>query len=120
LNHGERYVAANVVGATLLESRINGLVRENREIHEERCINLNPATQVMNPKAEALLASPAAERPQLAPVNSIRCVSCARPPYIYMSRLARAPPEGEAFNLLAASLFAEDIMIVPTTAAAVS
>jgi glycine hydroxymethyltransferase len=43
--------------ATLLEGRINSLVRENREIHEELCINLNPATNVMNPKAEALLAS---------------------------------------------------------------
>jgi glycine hydroxymethyltransferase len=43
--------------ATLLEGRINSLVRENREIHEDLCINLNPATNVMNPKAEALLAS---------------------------------------------------------------
>lgn len=43
--------------ATLLEGRINSLVRQNREIHEELCINLNPATNVMNPKAEALLAS---------------------------------------------------------------
>jgi len=43
--------------ARLLEGRINRLVRENREIHEELCVNLNPATNVMNPKAEALLAS---------------------------------------------------------------
>lgn len=43
--------------ATLLEGRINSLVRENREIHEDLCVNLNPATNVMNPKAEALLAS---------------------------------------------------------------
>ena len=43
--------------ADLLEERINALVRENREIHEDLCINLNPATNVMNPKAEALLAS---------------------------------------------------------------
>ena len=41
----------------LLEGRINSLVRENREIHESLCVNLNPATNVMNPKAEALLAS---------------------------------------------------------------
>ncbi|MBS0416135.1 MAG: DegT/DnrJ/EryC1/StrS family aminotransferase [Proteobacteria bacterium] len=40
-----------------LEARIGHLVRENRAIHEDRCINLNPATNVMNPKAEALLAS---------------------------------------------------------------
>ena len=43
--------------ADLLEERISRLAHENREIHEELCINLNPATNVMNPKAEALLAS---------------------------------------------------------------
>ncbi|MEP7244730.1 MAG: aminotransferase class I/II-fold pyridoxal phosphate-dependent enzyme [Gammaproteobacteria bacterium] len=43
--------------ADLVESRIAGLARQNREIHEELCFNLNPATNVMNPKAEALLAS---------------------------------------------------------------
>lgn len=43
--------------AAQIEDRIHGLARENREIHERRCINLNPATNVMNPKAEALLAS---------------------------------------------------------------
>jgi glycine hydroxymethyltransferase len=40
-----------------LERRILRLARENREIHEKLCVNLNPATNVMNPKAEALLAS---------------------------------------------------------------
>ncbi|HEX6007083.1 MAG TPA: beta-eliminating lyase-related protein, partial [Burkholderiales bacterium] len=49
--------AAAVADATLVEGRITSLVRENREIHEDLCINLNPATNVMNPKAEALLAS---------------------------------------------------------------
>jgi glycine hydroxymethyltransferase len=48
---------AAAADATLLEGRINSLVRENREIHESLCVNLNPATNVMNPKAEALLAS---------------------------------------------------------------
>jgi glycine hydroxymethyltransferase len=43
--------------ANALEDRIDRLVRENREIHEDLCVNLNPATNVMNPKAEALLAS---------------------------------------------------------------
>jgi len=43
--------------ADLLEDRIERLVRDNRAIHEDLCINLNPATNVMNPKAEALLAS---------------------------------------------------------------
>ena len=37
--------------------RIQALADRNREIHERECFNLNPATNVMNPRAEALLAS---------------------------------------------------------------
>ena len=37
----------------------------NRTIHEADCINLNPATNVMNPKAEAALASGLGSRPSL-------------------------------------------------------
>ena len=35
---------------------INNLVERNREIHEQECFNINPATNVMNPKAEHLLS----------------------------------------------------------------
>ncbi len=38
---------------------------ENRTIHERNCVNLNPATNAMNPKAEALLASGIGSRPSL-------------------------------------------------------
>ncbi|WP_028025306.1 serine hydroxymethyltransferase [Enterovibrio calviensis] len=41
------------------------LAEENRTIHEKQCINLNPATNIMNPKAEALLASGMGSRPSL-------------------------------------------------------
>lgn len=51
--------------AGALERQIDDLVRENRAIHEERCVNLNPATNVMNPRAEALLASGLGTRPSL-------------------------------------------------------
>ena len=40
-------------------------VEENHRIHERDCINLNPATNMMNPKAEALLASGIGSRPSL-------------------------------------------------------
>ena len=40
-------------------------VAENRAIHERDCVNLNPATNVMNPKAEALLAAGIGSRPSL-------------------------------------------------------
>ena len=49
--------ATAAADAELVSGRIHRLVQENREIHEDLCINLNPATNVMNPKAEALLAS---------------------------------------------------------------
>jgi glycine hydroxymethyltransferase len=46
-------------------SRIEALAVKNRDIHERECFNLNPATNVMNPKAEALLASGIGSRPSL-------------------------------------------------------
>ncbi|HAW47019.1 MAG TPA: serine hydroxymethyltransferase, partial [Roseovarius sp.] len=36
-----------------------------RRIHDDECFNLNPATNVMNPRAEALLASGLGSRPSL-------------------------------------------------------
>ena len=45
--------------------RIETLAEQNRLIHEEECFNLNPATNVMNPKAEALLSSGIGSRPSL-------------------------------------------------------
>ncbi|SLN52277.1 Serine hydroxymethyltransferase [Roseovarius litorisediminis] len=46
-------------------SRLEGLAEKNREIHERECFNLNPATNVMNPRAEAFLASGMGSRPSL-------------------------------------------------------
>ncbi|WP_377507689.1 serine hydroxymethyltransferase [Octadecabacter sp. R77987] len=45
--------------------RIDALAARNRDIHERECFNLNPATNVMNPRAEALLASGIGSRPSL-------------------------------------------------------
>lgn len=45
--------------------KIEKLAQENRRIHEKECFNLNPATNVMNPKAEALLSSGIGSRPSL-------------------------------------------------------
>lgn len=50
--------------ADLLD-HIDALARRNRDIHEKECFNLNPATNVMNPRAEALLASGIGSRPSL-------------------------------------------------------
>lgn len=39
------------------EARLLALVEESRNIHERQCVNLNPASNAMNPKAEALLSA---------------------------------------------------------------
>ena len=46
-------------------ARIESLIERNRVIHEWESINLNPATNVMNPRAEAALASGLGSRPSL-------------------------------------------------------
>src|SRR5574337_351965 len=43
--------------AAATAQRLAALIAENRAIHEQYCINLNPATNVMNPAAEAALAA---------------------------------------------------------------
>lgn len=68
--HAETYVqslAARFAAqdADALEHDLLALVNENRAIHERDCINLNPATNVMNPKAEALLGAGLGARPSL-------------------------------------------------------
>lgn len=52
-------------GRAATEARLAGLVAENRAIHERDCVNLNPATNVMNPRAEAVLGQGMGARPSL-------------------------------------------------------
>ena len=66
----ERYiqdVAAKTAAASSADiaNQIEALAEENRQIHERECFNLNPATNVMNPRAEALLSSGIGTRPSL-------------------------------------------------------
>ena len=51
--------------ADAIAARTEVLAQENRRIHEAECFNLNPATNVMNPRAEALLSSGIGSRPSL-------------------------------------------------------
>lgn len=51
--------------ADALDAEIARLVEANRGIHERECINLNPAGNAMNPRAEALLAAGLGSRPSL-------------------------------------------------------
>lgn len=60
-------IAAETAGLPLdaVEARIAALTTQNRRIHERDCVNLNPATNVMNPKAEAALSAGLGARPSL-------------------------------------------------------
>jgi glycine hydroxymethyltransferase len=60
-------IARAAAGRTAKElaDRIDQLAVTNSVIHEQECFNLNPATNVMNPRAEALLASGIGSRPSL-------------------------------------------------------
>ncbi len=51
--------------ATQAAARVEALALRNREIHERDCFNLNPATNVMNPRAEAMLSAGIGSRPSL-------------------------------------------------------
>ena len=48
-----------------IDTRLLQLAKDNLQIHAKDCFNLNPATNVMNPKAEELLATGMGNRPSL-------------------------------------------------------
>jgi glycine hydroxymethyltransferase len=48
-----------------LQSAVERLAGENHRIHDADCVNLNPATNVMNPRAEAVLSAHLGSRPSL-------------------------------------------------------
>jgi len=56
---------ADFSNTSVLADEIDRLAVLNKCIHEQQCINLNPATNIMNPRAEALLASGLGTRPSL-------------------------------------------------------
>ncbi|KUJ76611.1 serine hydroxymethyltransferase [Ruegeria marisrubri] len=60
-------IAAETAAAdpAAIGDRIDALIERNREIHDAECFNLNPATNVMNPRAEAALAAGLGSRPSL-------------------------------------------------------
>ncbi|MGD1879706.1 MAG: serine hydroxymethyltransferase [Kiloniellaceae bacterium] len=68
--HCETYVQDLAARTAALASediagRSDALVERNWTIHERECFNLNPATNVMNPRAEAVLAAGLGSRPSL-------------------------------------------------------
>ena len=65
--HRESTIRATIAGLTGddVTHRVEDLIERNRQIHEVECVNLNPATNVMNPRAEAALAAGLGSRPSL-------------------------------------------------------
>ena len=57
--------ATEAASADDIDQRIEALISQNRTIHEVDCFNLNPATNIMNPKAEAALGRGLGSRPSL-------------------------------------------------------
>jgi len=55
--------ATNDVNA--IGDEITELVEQNLTIHDRECVNLNPATNTMNPRAEAILSQGLSSRPSL-------------------------------------------------------
>jgi glycine hydroxymethyltransferase len=51
--------------ADSISADIDRLIAANRRIHERDCVNLNPATNTMNPRAEAALGAGLGQRPSL-------------------------------------------------------
>jgi glycine hydroxymethyltransferase len=62
-----RSVATAVAGrpVSALQTEIEQLVARNHQIHDVEAINLNPATNIMNPRAEALLSANLGSRASL-------------------------------------------------------
>ncbi|HLK94500.1 MAG TPA: aminotransferase class I/II-fold pyridoxal phosphate-dependent enzyme [Nocardioidaceae bacterium] len=69
-DHSAQYVrsvasaTADATGTQLL-GELDRLVDKNRQIHDRDCLNLNPATNIMNPRAEAMLSAGLGSRPSL-------------------------------------------------------
>ncbi|MEO0623477.1 MAG: aminotransferase class I/II-fold pyridoxal phosphate-dependent enzyme [Pseudomonadota bacterium] len=110
-----------------LADRIAALTSENRRIHERECFNLNPATNVMNPKAEALLAEGLGARPSLGPpgekyemgleaIEEIEVIATRLAQSVFGARYAEIRvPSGAMANLFAlmATCRPGDRIIVP-------
>ncbi|MBU3000143.1 aminotransferase class I/II-fold pyridoxal phosphate-dependent enzyme [Roseovarius nubinhibens] len=103
----------HAANSAALETRITRLAEDNRHIHERDCFNLNPATNVMNPRAEAMLASGIGSRPSLGypgdkyemgleAIEEIEVIAAALAAEIFDARHAEIRvPSGAIANLYA-------------------
>jgi glycine hydroxymethyltransferase len=113
--------------STAIDANIERLIVANAEIHDIDCINLNPATNVMNPRAEAALARGLGSRPSLGypgnkyemgleAIERIEVIAAELAAEIFKARYAEIRvPSGAMANLYAFMAMAKpgDTIIVP-------
>lgn len=118
-------VAASTPAALLDE--LDRLVAENHQIHDVDSINLNPATNIMNPRAEAMLSSNLGSRPSLGypgdkyemgleAIEQIEIIAAELVAEVFGARFAEIRvPSGAIANLYAFSATCEpgDTIIAP-------
>jgi len=116
--------------ADAIDRRIHELALENRRIHERDSVNLNPAANVMNPRAEALLAQGLSSRPSLGypsqkyemgleAVEKIEIITAALAAEIFKARFAEIRVgSGALANLyafMATTKPGDDIIVPPAS-----
>ncbi|RGP36763.1 serine hydroxymethyltransferase [Pseudotabrizicola alkalilacus] len=63
--HVQTLAARATAPSAQVSARIEALITQNLQIHDHDCFNLNPATNIMNPRAEAALSRGLGSRPSL-------------------------------------------------------
>ncbi len=61
----QRLATETAADSATVDARIEHLIQNNAQIHDRDCFNLNPATNIMNPRAEAALSRGLGSRPSL-------------------------------------------------------
>ncbi len=113
--------------STQIAAHVASLIDQNRAIHDRDCINLNPATNVMNPRAEEVLSAGLGSRPSLGypgdkyemgleAIEQIEVIAAALAAEVFDAKFAEIRvPSGAIANLYAfmACCRAGDTIIVP-------
>lgn len=110
-----------------IQDWLDDLVAENSAIHDQQCVNLNPATNTMNPRAEAMLSAGLGARPSLGypgakyemgleAIEKIEIVAAELAARVFDAQFAEIRvPSGAMANLYAFMALAKpgDAVIVP-------
>ncbi|MEM9798016.1 MAG: aminotransferase class I/II-fold pyridoxal phosphate-dependent enzyme [Pseudomonadota bacterium] len=108
-------------------ARIEALAHQTRHLHDQTAFNLNPATNVMNPRAEALLSAGLGSRPSLGypgekyemgldAIEEIEVIAARLAARVFRARYVELRvPSGAMANLMAFMALAKpgDAIIAP-------